>query len=212
MDRPPEGTGPKCRVGLPPGRSKPPGKLIVISGPSGAGKTSICQALLEQLADTLWSVSATTRPMRAGEVDGESYEFLSSEAFSARVAEGAFLEWAHYVGHRYGTPRRPVEEALAEGRNVVMEIDVQGGMQVAKSMPDSIRVFVLPPDSESLRARLEGRNTEAEEQLTLRLQKADGEIAAARDSGCYDHFVVNDLLEVTIEQVKSILEKETSKP
>lgn len=193
-------------------RSAGTGRLVVISGPSGAGKTSICQALLEQLPDAVWSVSATTRPRRAGEVDGESYEFLSDERFDARLAEGAFLEWAAYVGHRYGTPRRPIEQWLSQGRIVVMEIDVQGGMQVAESMPDSIRIFVLPPSPDSLRARLEGRNTEAREQLTRRLEKADGEIAAARDSKCYDYFVVNDLLDDTIEQVKSIIRKETETP
>lgn len=189
-----------------------PGRLIVISGPSGAGKTSICRALLERIPGTVWSVSATTRPKRPGEVEGESYEFLDAPAFDARLVEGAFLEWAEYIGHRYGTPRRPAEQALARGLNVVMEIDVQGGMQVARTMPDSVRVFILPPDAASLRARLEGRNTEAEDQLARRLREADGEIAAARDSGCYDYFVVNDLLEDTIEQVKSIIEKETRNP
>ncbi|MCH8244086.1 MAG: guanylate kinase, partial [Planctomycetes bacterium] len=109
---------------------------------------------------------------------------------------------------RYGTPKKPVEEALARGNNVVMEIDVQGGMQVATRMPDSVRVFVLPPDMESLRARLEGRKTEAKEQLAKRLAKADGEIATARDSGCYQHFVINDCLETTVEEVKSIIKKE----
>ncbi len=184
------------------------GKLIVISGPSGAGKTSICSALLARLPDTIWSVSVTTRPKRGGEVDGDSYEFVSAEEFERRVGADAFLENAEYIGHRYGTPRRPVEEALASGQNVVMEIDVQGGMQVAERMPESIRVFVLPPDRASLRARLEGRKTEAEEQLAQRLAKADGEIATARDSGAYDYFVVNDILETTIEEVCEIIRKE----
>lgn len=182
-----------------------PGKLIVISGPSGAGKTSICRALLRQVPDTVWSVSATTRPMRPGDTPGESYEFLSAEEFARREAAGDFLESAEYIGHRYGTPRRPVEQALTAGKNVVLEIDVQGGVQIAAKMPESVRVFVLPPNAESLRARLEGRGTEAEEQLRLRLAKADGEIAVARDSGCYDYFVVNDVLDDTIEEVKRII-------
>lgn len=184
------------------------GRLIVISGPSGAGKTSICQQLLERLPQTVWSVSATTRPPRAGEVNGESYAFLSSEEFAEHEAAGAFLEYADYVGHRYGTMRVPVERSLTEGLNVVMEIDVQGGMQVAAKVPDSIRVFVLPPNHESLRARLEGRNTEAEEQLTKRLAQADGEIAVARDSKAYPFFVVNDILEDTIEEVLRIIQQE----
>ncbi|MGB2987386.1 MAG: guanylate kinase [Phycisphaerae bacterium] len=185
------------------------GKLIVISGPSGAGKTSICNALLEQLPDTVWSVSVTTRKKRAGEVEGHNYVFVTREAFEARETAGEFLECAEYIGERYGTPRKPVEEVLARGQNVVLEIDLQGGMQIAAKRPDSIRIFVLPPDMESLRARLEGRNTEVKEQLTRRLAKADGEIAIARDSGCYQHFVVNDCLEATIERVKDIIQKES---
>ncbi|MEK6676084.1 MAG: guanylate kinase [Planctomycetota bacterium] len=182
-----------------------PGKLIVISGPSGAGKTSICNALLEQIPDTVWSVSATTRPIRGAEVSGRSYEFIASREFERRLDAGDFLETAEYVGHWYGTPRRPVEEALEQGKNVVLEIEVQGGIQVAAKIPAAILIFVLPPNMESLRARLEGRKTEAKEQLVKRLAEADGEIATARDSGCYNHFVVNDILEGTIEQVKRII-------
>jgi len=184
------------------------GKLIVISGPSGAGKTSVCRALLEQVPNTVWSVSVTTRPPRRGETSGASYKFVSREEFERKEAAGEFLESAEYVGQRYGPPRRPVEEALAQGQNVVLEIDVQGGMQVATRMPESVRVFVLPPDMASLRARLEGRATEAEVQLAKRLAEADGEIAIARDSGCYQHFVVNDVLEDTIAKVKNIVQSE----
>jgi guanylate kinase len=195
----------------PEAAAKRPGKLIVISGPSGTGKTSICRALLELLADARWSVSATTRPMRSGDVNGETYEFITRAEFERREAAGEFLESAEYIGHRYGTPRRPVEDAVARGENVVLEIDVQGGMQVAASMPDSVRIFVLPPSPQSLRARLEGRKTEAEEQLAKRLAEADGEIATARDSGGYQHFVVNDILETTIEEVRRIILQESTK-
>jgi len=188
--------------------SKGQGRLIVISGPSGTGKTSVCNALLQRLPNAAWSVSATTRPRRPGDVAGESYEFVTPEEFEKRKADGAFLEYAQYVGHQYGTPRRPVEKAVAEGRFVVLEIDVQGGMQVAKTMPDSLLIFILPPSPESLRARLEGRKTEAAEQLAKRLGEADGEIAVARDSGCYHHFVVNDVLDDTIDEVKNIILEE----
>lgn len=184
------------------------GRLVVISGPSGAGKTSICNALLEQLPGATWSVSVTTRPPREGEVGGASYDFVSPEEFARRESAGEFLEWAEYLGNRYGTPRAPVERALAAGRDVIMEIDVAGGTQVARKMPASVRIFVLPPNAESLRARLEGRRTEAQEQLARRLANADGEIAAARDSGCYAHFVVNDVLDDTVEEVKRIIQQE----
>ncbi|MEK6799044.1 MAG: guanylate kinase [Planctomycetota bacterium] len=195
----------------PPATKWPRGVLMVISGPSGAGKTSICQALLRDLPQTVWSVSVTTRSPRLGERDGESYSFVSADEFRRRERAGDFLESAEYVGHRYGTPREPVETALAGGKNVVMEIDVQGGMQVAQRMPESVRIFVLPPDMQSLRARLEGRRTEQEEQMRRRIAQADGEIAVARDSGCYQYFVVNDVLENTIEEVKNIIEQERNK-
>lgn len=185
--------------------------LIVISGPSGAGKTSICKALLDLLPGSVWSVSATTRPPRAGEIAGRSYEFIARHEFANRVQVGDFLEHAEYIGFQYGTPRQAVEAALAEGHDVIMEIDVQGGAQVAKKIPKSVRIFVLPPNIESLRARLEGRKTEAAEQLAKRLKEADGEIAAARDSGCYGHFVVNDVLDNTVQQIKSIIEEERRK-
>lgn len=187
------------------------GRLIVISGPSGAGKTSICNALLKEIPDTVWSVSATTRSRRAGEKSGQCYEFVTRKEFAAREAAGEFLESADYIGQRYGTPREPVDRALADGKNVVMEIDVQGGIQVARKAPDSLRIFIMPPDMESLRARLEGRNTEAEDQLSKRLARADGEIATARDSGCYEYFVVNDLLEQTIRKVKDIIQEERTR-
>ncbi len=186
----------------------PRGKLIVISGPSGAGKSSICGILLEQLPRAVWSVSATTRPQRPGDVAGESYEFVSREEFERRRAGGMFLEWAEYCGELYGTPRAMVEEALRGGERVVLEIDVQGGAQVAKRMPESIRIFVMPPDMASLKARLEGRRTEAEAQMQGRLAKADGEIAFARDCGAYDHFVTNDVLEETVADVIRIIEEQ----
>ncbi len=188
-----------------PGR----GKLIVISGPSGAGKTSICNALLERDRGAVWSVSATTRPPRGQEKSGSSYEYISREEFDARRERGEFLEWAEYVGQLYGTPAKPVDLALEAGHNVIMEIDVQGGAQVAERVPESIRVFVLPPTMESLKARLEGRQTESAEQLARRLAEADGEIGFARDSGRYRHFVVNDVLEDTVAEIEGIIRSET---
>ena len=184
--------------------------LVIVSGPSGVGKSSICKAVLERMPDSVWSVSATTRPQRPGDEAGESYEFIDEGEFERRRVAGEFLESATYCGHRYGTPRAPVETAIAQGRIVVMEIDVQGAIQAVEQMPKSTRIFVLPPTAESLRARLAGRNSERAEQLQERLAKADGEIASARDSGIYRHFVVNDDLQATIEQVLDIIETETA--
>ena len=184
------------------------GNLIVISGPSGAGKTSLCNALLEGLAGSTWSVSAPTRPMRAGEVDGQSYRFISRAEFERTREQVEFLEWAEYLGHLYGTPLQPVLEAVKAGRYIILEIDVQGGIQVARKMPESIRIFLLPPDMQSLQARLAGRKTESADHQARRLAQADGEIAVARDSGSYDFFVTNDQLSDTVEAVLNIIHRE----
>jgi guanylate kinase len=187
------------------------GRLIVVSGPSGAGKSTICQELLRRLPRARWSISATTRPRRANEKDGENYYFISREEFERMRDAGEFLETAEYLGHLYGTPADPVREAVAKGEYIVMEIEVQGGAQVARAVPDSIRIFVLPPTMETLRSRLEGRRTESGEQQRRRLAEADGEIGFARDSGCYDYFVTNDIVDRTVDEILEIIEKETAR-
>jgi guanylate kinase len=184
------------------------GKVVVISGPSGTGKSSICQALLRRIPHSFWSVSVTTRPPRGTEVDGRDYRFVSEAEFERLRAAGALLEHAQYVGHWYGTPRAPVERAVAEGRVVIMEIDVQGGKQVARAIPDSIRIFVLPPTQASLQARLAGRRTESEALQRARLARADGEIGSARNGGSYPFFITNDILEDSVAEVLRIIQRE----
>lgn len=182
---------------------------MVISGPSGAGKTSICEELLRRLPNARWSVSVTTRPRRGHEVDGQHYRFVSEQEFRRMLAAGELLEHTEYLGHFYGTPRAPIERAIAEGQIVILEIDVNGGAQIARRMPDSIRIFVLPPTMESLQARLAGRRTESAELQRRRLERADGEIAFASGSGCYTHFITNDILDDSVQQVLDIIRQET---
>ncbi len=184
------------------------GKLIVISGPSGAGKTSICDELLKRLRPSRWSVSVTTRARRAHEVDGVHYRFISREEFARLRDTGELLEHAEYLGQCYGTPRRPIEQAVAAGEYIVLEIDVQGAAQVAEKMPDSLRFFILPPTMETLKARLEGRNTESEALQQKRLAEADGEIAFARSSGVYPHIITNDILEDSVRRILDIVSRQ----
>lgn len=168
------------------------GLLAVFSGPSGVGKTTIVRAVKSRL-DGVFSVSATTRPRTDQEREGVDYFFVTEESFQSMIDGGELLEHAKVFGsHRYGTLRRPVEEALAAGRLVILEIDVQGALQVRASAPEAYMLFVLPPGEEALLERLRGRGRDGEDAIQRRFQEAQKEIALARDSNAYDAFVVND--------------------
>jgi guanylate kinase len=165
------------------------GRLIVVSGPSGAGKSTLIKASLRSVPELAYSVSATTRAPRPGEVDGRDYIFLSRGEFGRWIEEGRFLEWAEYSGNLYGTPEQKVEELLDDGRSVILEIELQGARLVREKRPDAVMVFVRAPSLEETRRRLTGRATETEEALESRLATAVGEVAA-RDE--FDYEVIND--------------------
>lgn len=180
------------------------GLLVVVSGPSGAGKGTICQALLEKTT-LAYSVSATTRKPRAGEVDGESYYFLSVEAFEKMIEKDELLEWAKVYDNYYGTPLKKVEEKLTAGEDILLEIDTQGAMKVREKFPEGVYIFILPPSLTELERRIRGRDTETEDVLQKRLAAAIGEIEAGK---CYKYVVTNDEVNGAVESVCAILAAE----
>ena len=182
------------------------GLLFVISAPSGAGKTSICREILAMLPDLSPSVSYTTRTMRPGERDGFDYHFVPLEVFQEMVADGAFVEWAQVHGNCYGTARAYLEQARAEGADVLLEIDYQGAAQLRSSGLDAVFIFILPPGMDELRRRLDYRNTDDEVVIARRLANALSEISAAVN---FDYLVVNDVLEQAVEKVWAIMTAET---
>jgi len=182
-------------------QNKTRGKLIIISGPSGVGKSTITRQLVARTAAHL-SVSMTTRQPGPGEQDGKDYYFVSRDEFLKRVEMGAFLEHAEVFGNLYGTPRDKIEQALDAGRTVILEIDVQGGKQVKAIYPQAVMVFILPPSTQVLQDRIFGRKREGSDVIARRLDGANREIAAARQ--CYDKMVVNDDLERAINEIIQI--------
>lgn len=164
------------------------GLLIVISGPSGVGKDTVLRRLFQLAPDLKYSVSFTTRPPRPGEVDGQSYSFVTEDAFRRLIEQREFLEWAKVYDHYYGTSRRRVDDALSRGEDIILKIDVQGAAFVRKRKPDALFIFITPPSTEELLTRLTRRNTESKEALELRKREALKELAAATD---YEHVVCN---------------------
>ena len=186
---------------------KAPGLLFVISGPSGVGKSVIAHTVEHRLAGK-FSVSMTTRPQNTDkETDGVDYHFVDDARFDTAIAGNELLEWARVFQHRYGTPREPVERMIADGHIVILEIDVEGGKQVHAARPDALTVFILPPEPEVLLKRLKGRDRDDEATIQRRYAEAQREIAEARSSGVYQHFVVNDDLDEAIASVIELIEQ-----
>ncbi|HPS53760.1 MAG TPA: guanylate kinase [Phycisphaerae bacterium] len=180
------------------------GKLVVVSGPSGVGKSTITRRAM-RLVGAVYSVSATTRPPRPGETDGVDYRFVTRNEFEKMAAADELLEWAEVFGNFYGTPAEPVRRLIKQGKTVVLEIDVQGGLQVFKKCPDACFILVVPPSEESLRQRLIGRGTEDAISIEKRFGKAKEELQTARRSGAYTHVVVNDDLDEAVNEVARIM-------
>ncbi len=179
------------------------GSLYVISGPSGAGKGTLVERILDGHPDITLSISATTRQPREGEVDGVHYHFMSVDEFEDAIARDGFIEWAQVHSNYYGTPLAPIEQHLAAGDTVLLEIDVQGAFQVLDKLPQAKLVFIAPPSIEELERRLRGRGTETEEVIAQRLANAKGEMDASKD---YDFVIVNDDLERATKELARVLE------
>ncbi|MDY2959326.1 MAG: guanylate kinase [Hornefia sp.] len=189
---------------------KHPGKLFIISGPSGAGKGTICKRLIEDsdAGKIELSISMTTREKRVGEVDGKSYYFVSKESFIEKISEGGFLEHAEVYGNYYGTPKEKVLAKLSEGIDVVLEIDIQGALKVKEVYPNGIFIFILPPSMSILRKRLTGRGTDSMETIDMRLAQTLDELSYIEE---YDYVVVNGELEEAVNRVKAVVTAEHSR-
>ena len=185
------------------------GKTFIISGPSGVGKSTVLSALLEKRKNLYFSVSATTRDPRPGELDGIHYHFMDAESFRKWIAMDQFLEYAEYVGNFYGTHMRLVDEAMEQGKDVLLDIEIQGAMQVCAKRPETVRIFIAPPSWKELERRLTARGTDSPEKVQKRLLRAQVELEMARD---YDYFVVNDTVENAVNELRAIMCAEHCKP
>lgn len=180
------------------------GQLFVISAPSGTGKSTVLSHVRRHLADFDFSVSYTTRKLRGDERDGIDYHFIDRDEFMRLIAEGAFVEWAEVHGNLYGTPIEPIQKAIKSGRNMLFDIDVQGGMAIKKAFPDAVTIFLLPPSVEDLKARLSGRGTDSSDQIKLRLENAREEM---KFKDKYDYCIVNDEVERASDELACLIDK-----
>lgn len=180
------------------------GLLIVISGFSGAGKGTLMKKLMENYNQYALSISMTTRAPREGEVDGREYFFATREQFEDKIKQGGFIEYAQYCGNYYGTPKDYVEKQLEEGKDVILEIEIQGAMKVKEQFPDAVLLFVMPPSGEVLHQRLVGRGTETEDVILERLQRAEEEAVGIEE---YDYIIVNDDLDICMKELHELLDK-----
>lgn len=181
------------------------GCLIVVSGPSGTGKGTVCAALLAAHPEIAYSISATTRSPREGEQDGVHYYFKTKSVFERMIAEGALLEWAQVYGNYYGTPLQPIRDKLAAGQDILLEIDTQGALKVQERFPGGVFIFLLPPSIQELERRIRGRGTEDEKSLSCRLKAAQKEIGVAQR---YHYVVVNDEVDTAVAKIAAILTAE----
>ena len=178
------------------------GKTFIISGPSGVGKSTVLKALIEGRDDLYFSVSATTRTPREGEINGVHYHFIEPDEFMQWINDDAFLEYAQYVGNFYGTPKKFVDAAMEEGKDVILDIEVQGATQVYAKRPETVRIFIAPPNWEELERRLTKRGTDSAEKIQQRLLRAKVEMKTAAD---YDYFVINDTVESAVAELRAIM-------
>ena len=185
------------------------GKTFIFSGPSGVGKSTILKGLMEKRGNLYFSVSATTRDPRPGEENGVHYHFLSEDTFRYWIAQEEFLEYAQYVGNFYGTPKRYVDTAMEEGKDVILDIEVQGAAQVSAKRPDVVRIFIAPPSWSELEIRLTQRGTDTPEKVQQRLQRAKEEVESAH---VYDYVVINDSLEQAVLELDAIMTAEHCRP
>ena len=179
-----------------------PGNVFVVSAPSGTGKSTLSQRLIERVPDLVFSTSVTTRPPRPGEVEGEDYFFVDDEKFDAMVRAGEFVEWVQVYARRYGTSRPWLEGVLAGGKDVLLDIETTGALNIRRAIPDAVMIFILPPSVQALEARLRGRGKDSEDQMELRLRHARHELDLYH---AYDYLIVNDDLERAYRQFESVI-------